>query len=437
MGTISELKKALTHAGDGAELAPYDLDPYLHEELVGAQPLMSLMSILQAEGPTHEYRVRSSHPMGWFEGEVTPANPANGTYARKTVAMKIARIWGSVSGFAQKADEKFINALETELAGSVQGMADVFEYGILHGTADDIGFTGDPYQYSGILPRLFAYAPENVIDGGGAKVTLDMLDQVIAKAAKFRQVKNDPAFWAMGTRMKQVVDGLQSKVQIPLRSQELFDGKLIMGTYAGRPIYETDYLASSEITSSPAVTAAKAAGGELTAGAYKYAISSVTAYGEAVASALSSAATTETTNLKVNLTWTADANAKAYMIWRTEKDANVPYLLDIIPAKTYDSAGTVNGSVETYSDLGTRTLNKSIEPLLTGEQQILFVNTNPVRGAAFVGLIDDMGRQIDGLLNFVELARVKDSYDYMLKNYGALRLVHPNLAGVIRHVKVA
>jgi len=442
VGGGEELRKALETTGDGAALLPYDLDPILHEELLKLQPLAVLFSILPAGSKTHEYNVRSSHPQAWFEGEVTPANAKNSVYARKTVQMKIQRIWGSVSGFAQSMDEGFIDALSTELEGSVEGMANIIEYGLMWGAADDIGFTGDPYQYSGLIPRMFSYAPQNIFDAGGNVVTLDDLDQVIALATGFRGVRGDPKVWLMGTRMKQVVDGLQSKVQIPLTEAVLADGKITMAAYANIPLMETDFIAPAETTTSPEVTATKGATGSLVDDEYFYAISSITAYGEQVAG-VEDSETTETTNNEVNLAWTADAAALLYVIWRglTTGNSNLK-ILDIIPALTYDGAGTVSGSVETYLDdgsidTGSGALLKAVKPLSDGEQSIFLANYNSRRGGAFLGKIDDMGRQTDRLFSFVELARVKDTFDYMLKGYIAARLVHPNLVGMVRHCKLA
>jgi hypothetical protein len=111
-------------------------------------------------------------------------------------------------------------------------------------------------------------------------------------------------------------------------------------------------------------------------------------------------------------------------------------LLDIIPALTYNAEGTVNGTVATYKDTGART-PVAIKPLSTGEQNIFLVNRNSTRGAAILGLVDDMGRPQDQLFRFVELARVKDTYDYMMKGYLASRFVHPNLFALVRHAKLA
>jgi hypothetical protein len=436
MNFQTNLRKALTTSGAGAALLPYDLDPMLHEELLDLQPLATLLETVPAGSKTHEYSVRSSHPAAWFEGELTPANALNSVYARKTVQTKIQRIWGSVSGFAQAMDEAFVDALAAELEGSVEGMANVLEYGSIWGTSTDQGFTGDAYQYSGIVASLFNNAAaSNVIDASGTVVSLSFLDQALAAVAGHRGVRTDPYVWLMGIRMKQVVDGLQTKVQIPLTQMELEDGKIVMAAYGNVPIFETDYLTPASTTSSPSdLAATAAAGGALADDEYFYRIASVTIRGEQIASNEDSA-TTATTNNSVDLTWTADANAYLYFIFRgLATGADNLQLLDIIPAKTYDSAGTVSGTVATYSDEGTKTPIANINPLSAGEQNILIVNRNPRRGAAFVGKVDDMGRAIDQLFSFVELARVKDTFDYMVKGYLALRLIHPNLAGMIRRV---
>lgn len=434
----SELHKALTSSGDGAALVPYDLDSFLEEELLKQQPLAAIIGVLQAESKTHEYTLRTSHPQGWFEGESTPANNKNSVYTRKSVALKIQRIWGSVTGFAQAVDEAFVNALAEELDGSIEGMSNVLEYGAMWGCADDVSYTGDPYQYSGIVPRLFSYASDNIIDAAGAKVTLDMLDQAIAKATGYRGVRGDPKLWVMGQRMRQIVDGLQTRVQIPLTQVELADGKIRMNAYDGIGILESDYIVPAATSTSPSdMTDTAAAGGAMADGDYAYQIASVTMEGEQVAAAATAGATTETTNNSVDLAWTADANALLYMIFRQVGGTGEFNLIDIIPALTYDAAGTVNGAVETYSDEGALTPNANIEPLAAGEQNILLANVNPRRGITFMGKVDDMGRPLDRIFSFVELARTKDTFDYMLKGYLSLRLKHPNLVSMVRHVKLA
>jgi len=434
----TSLRKAILDSSDAAALIPEDLDPILFEELLNLQPLAELLSVAQADGKTHEYSIRSSHPQAWFEGESTPMNQTKSAYVRKTVQLKIQRIWGGVTGFTQAVTEEFIDALETELMGSLTGMADIMEFGALYGAADDIGFTGDAYQYSGILPRMWAYAPGNVVDAGGNKITLDDLDAAIALAAKHRQTRNDPYLWMMGQRMKQVVDGLQTRVQMPLQSMELFDGKLTMAAYDAKPILETDYLVPESTSTSPSDLSATEddGAGSLAADQYFYNISSVTVYGEQIAGTEANVTMTGGSDA-VDLAWTADSNAVLYLIWRGLATGNANLqLLDIIPALSYDSAGTVNGTVTAYKDTGAKT-PVAVKPLSTGEQTILLLNRDARKGVKFLGKIDDMGRQVDSLVSYVPLARVKDTYDYMLKAYMSLKMPYPNLVAQIRHAKLA
>jgi hypothetical protein len=432
--TTFNLKRALTSSGDGAALVPYDLSPVLEEELLALQPLAQLLEVEQAEAKTHEYNVRTSHPRAWFEGETSGRNTKTGAYARKSVQLKIQRIWGSVTGFAQAVDENFIDALAIEIEGSLEGMADAIEYGVLFGAADDVDFTGDAYQYSGIVTRVFADAPENVLDAAGAKIELDMLDQLLEKTKRHRQTRRDPGMFFMGIRMKQIVDGLQAKVQLPLQEAQLFDGKITMAAYADNPLFETEMMVPGD--SSPALTSALASGGTLTdAVAYQHAIASVTMDGESVASALSTARTAGTGDNTVNLTWTADPEAVLYYVFR-KAGAGDAQLIDVIPALTYNSDGEAIGVVEAYSDDGSKSAISQVKPLATGNQQVVLCNRNPRRGATIMSKVDDMG-QPAGMVNFVETARVKDTYDYFLKSYLTLRMRYPNLFAVLRNVAIS
>lgn len=435
MAFKSELKKALETTGDGAALVPYDLEEFLEEELLKLQPLAQLVDVIQAESKTHEYNVRTSHPQAWFEGESTPANSKNSAYTRESVQLKIQRIWGSVTGFAQTVDEKFIDALAAELEGSLEGMANIMEYGLMWGAADDRDFSGDAYQYTGIIPRLFSDAPSNVIDAGGAKVSLDHLDQAMAQAAGYRGVRQDPKLWVMGIRMKQIVDGLQTRIQIPLTSVTLADGKVDMAAYDRTAILESDFIVPGTFAVTN-LAAVAGSGGSLPNDTYDYRVASVTVFGEQEATAAAGAVTLAAGEGAVDLSWDADANAVLYMIFRQTGGAGDFQLIDIIAAQTYDAEGTVNGTVETYTDDGSQTA-KAIKPLESDEQNILLANVNPTRGAAFVGKVDDMGRPVERLFRFVELARVKDTYDYLVKSYLALRIKHPNLFSMVRHVKTS
>lgn len=428
MAIKQELRKALdtSTTNGGNNLLPYDLEPALNEELLKLQPLAELIPVVPAGGKTHEFTLRTSHPMGWFEGEATGANNQSSTYTRKSTMLKIQRIWGSVTGFAQAMDEPFIDALTTELEGSLEGMSNILEFGCLWGASDDL-WSGDAYQYSGLMAHVFKNAPSNVIDAGG-KISLDALDQAVAKVSAFRQSRNDPKMWMMGLRMRQIVDGLQTRVSMPLTQTVLGDGRFVMANYFNAPILETDFVVPEATTTSPAATATQGdnAEGTLAAATYTYQIASVTAFGEQVAGTASAGIVADATHLHIHVTWTHDDNARLYYIFR-KKDAGAFQLLDIIPALTYKADGALDSVVEEYIDKGAKT-PVAVEPLADGEQNILLINRSPERGVAFLGKVDDMGRKIDRLFSYVELARVKDTYDYMIKGYLGLRVKYTNTA---------
>lgn len=428
------LRKALDSV-DSAVLRSEDLDPVLHEELVEKQPLLSLFDVEQADGKVHEYRKIASHPKGWFEGESTPANARKGTYSREAVQLKILRNWGEVTGFNQAVTKKDLDMLAQEIDLSLQGVSDIIEWSTLYGVADDYDFTGDAYQFTGILPVIYSETPTHVFNGAGGKITLAMLDELI-DAIDYRGMDGDPKFFTMAGNMKTVVDGLQTKVQMLVSSAELFDGKFTMGTYDGLPIFKTNMVKSgtSGVTGLGAADGGGSGTGALNE-VYGYRVASVTFEGEQVA--VAEATVTPTADHEVDVTWTADADAYAYMIFREPTTGAAGHkLVDIIPAKTYDSAGTVNGVVELWVDTDFSVEIAEVEPLETGEQIILLSNASNRNGASYLGMVDSMGVAVDSMVSYVPLARTKDSYDFMLKSYLTMKIVNPALFAVLRNVKI-
>ncbi len=434
---LTALRKALVSA-DTVDLRSEDLDPVLHEELVEKQPLISLFGLKQADGKTHEFRKVTSHPKGWFEGEVTPANNRKGTYTRDSVQLKILRNWGSVSGFNQAVTEKDLDALALEIDLSLQGIGDIIEWSTLYGSSGDLddAFTGDEYQFTGLLPMIYSeVSATNILDVAGGKVSLDDLD-VMLDMVDYRGTDGDPKFFGMSSRMKQIVDGLQTKVQMNLEQMELFDGKFTMGSYDQKPIFKTNMLKAG---TTGVTSLAAAEGSDVSSGAanseYGFRVSSVSFSGECVA--VAEDAVTPTADYDVDLTWTADSDAYLYMIWVEPAGGGGYDLIDIIPALTYDSEGTVNGTVEAYTYADFSQIDENIQPLESGEEIIILSNASDRNGASYLGLVDSMGQSVDSMVSYVPLARTKDTYDFMLKSYMAMKIVNPALFAVARHVKLA
>lgn len=124
-----ELRKALltTASGSGSPLVPEDLEPVLVEYLYKISPLTAMLPVKRANGATHEFNRRDGVPSAWFEGELASTTQQTSSYSRNTVQVKILRTGGGVSGFARAAMRRFIDALEAEITGAVEGMADAIE----------------------------------------------------------------------------------------------------------------------------------------------------------------------------------------------------------------------------------------------------------------------------------------------------------------------
>jgi HK97 family phage major capsid protein len=436
---MEQLQKALLQStGDGVHLAPQDLNPMLMEYLGRLSPLYGMIAKKQAEGRTHEYTARTALPGAWFEGEVTTPAPAASGYTRKSVQLKILRIAGGVSGFQQAVSQKFIDALESEIIGSLEGFANMLEWSTVYGDA-----AADPYQFSGLDANIRSDATAskavsaggNILDVGGV-IDLSALDTMIDVAHATRAADRDPKVFLMSQQMISKVSGLQTRVNREVPMIE-FEGGFRFASYRGVPIVPSSYVRPSGVTTSPNIAAAKAAGGALADATYHYRIASVTDLGEQLIGGTANA-TTETTNNTVNLTWTADANAKQYKIYRgAAATAADMALLDVIAAKTYNGEGAVSGTVAAYADAGAKTPNTAIKPLSTGEEQLMLVNTSDVRGLQFVGMMSPLGEQTSTFVTYIPLATRKSAFEYMIEAFMAAMVPYPTLHVVARRAKLA
>lgn len=430
---MDSLEKALnTATASGQALLAQDLEPALVEYLGRYMPLWGMIPRGQADSKTHEYTKRTGVPSAWVEGEATAPGVTSGSYARESVQLKILRTWGSVTGFQQKMSEKFINALRTEIDGSVEGLADLIEYSLLWGD------TTDAYQFSGLetFMRNDATARANNVFDLNAVITLTDLDNMLDATEGFRGLDRDPKMFIASRQMISKITGLQTKIQRTVQEVE-FEGGFRMATYRGVPLVPSGFVRPAATTTSPAVTATAAAGGTLADDEYFYRIASVTLYGEQLIGDEDSA-TTATTNNSVALTWTADANARLYKIYRgTVTGADNLDLIASIPAKTYNADGSVASNVAAFTDDGSYTALTQFVPQSAGEESIFLVNGNPERGSKLVGALSPIGEKIDNFVTFTELARVKSTFDYMIESFMALQVPYPSVHAMARRVRIA
>lgn len=440
----SELKKALTaSSASGTALIPEDLEPMIRANLLELSPLTSMVPVVRADGNIHRVVRRTAHNAGaWFEGEMTDASYNQSTYARRSVEMKILRTHGQASDFQVSAARSFTDVMADEIESATEGLADLFEYSTIWGHGDDLSFTGDAYQYTGLYGWLLNDSPtDNVIDADGTITLSDLDDLLDVTKNKYRNVRDMQYLFLMSPQMNSKVTGLQTLIRRAVPSIS-FEGGFEMETYRGVPILKSGFVRPAGTTTSPAVTAAVAGTGggfALGDGLYRYKIASITLYGEQVAGTADSDTVTTATHDTVDLSWTADANAKLYAIYRTlagEADADANYdLIDIIAAKTYNSDGSVNTNVAAYSDTGLTGLS-NIHPMASGDETIFLVGLGQRQGLSRPVLSPEVGEPMDALVNYVTLTETTDSLQFRLKSYHAVQVPWGELHGAVRRVTV-
>ena len=441
----SELRKALTaSSASGTALIPEDLEPMIRANLLELSPLTSMVPLVRADANYHRVVRRTAHnDSAWFEGEMTDASYDQSTYARRSVEVKILRTHGQVSDFMVSSSRSFTDVMVDEIESATEGLADLFEYSTVWGFGDDLPHSGDAYQYSGI----YAWALEDgntdsILDLDGT-VTLTAMDSVMdATMHAYRNVRDMQWLWLMSPQMNSKVTGLQTLIRRAVPTLT-FEGGFEMETYRGVPILKTGFTRPAGTTTSPAVTAAVAGTGggfALGDGLYRYKIASITLYGEQVAGTADSDTVTTATHDTVDLTWTADANAKLYAIYRTlagEADADDNYdLIDVIAAKTYNADGSVNTSVAAYSDTGL-TGDSNVHPLASGDEHIFLVGLGQRQGVSRPVLVPEIGEPMDALVNYVPLTETTDSLQFRLKSYHTLQVPWGQLQGMIRRVSTS
>lgn len=437
----SELRKALTaSSSSGTALIPEDLEPMIRANLLELSPLTRMVPIVRADGNIHRVVRRTAHNTGaWFEGEMTDASYNESTYARRSVEVKILRTHGQASDFMVSSARSFTDVLADEIESATEGLADLFEYSTIWGMGDDLSFTGDAYQYSGLYGWLLNDAAStNVVDPDGT-VTLTHLDTLLDLTMhKYRNVRDMQWLFLMSPQMNSKVTGLQTLIRRAVPSIQ-FEGGFEMETYRGVPILRSGFVKPS---SSLALTSATVTGTGGTIGlgdgAYRWKIAAITLYGEQVSGAMATDTVVAATHDYVALAWTADANAKAYAIYRTgagEADDDDNYdLIDIIAAKTYNADGSVSGNVASYNDDGSQTPLTTVHPLGTGEECIFLVGLGQRQGLSRPVLTPTVGEPMDALVNYVPLVETTDSVQFRLKSYHTVQVPWGSLHGVVRRV---
>lgn len=339
----------------------------------------------------------------------------------------------------QKTTERWVNALQESVETSVEGLANTIEWLLLYGDKD-----ADSYQFDGVMSEILgdSTAKGSILTGGNvydlnAAFTLTHLDKMLDRAKGYRGGNSDSHLILASRDMISRISGLQTRISREVPMVE-YEGGFVMSTYRGVPILPTDIVQPAGSTTSPQVSAAAAAGGSLADDEWFYTISSVTLAGEQAPNATPDSATTATTNNSVDLTWTADANAKLYYIWRgTTATVADMRLLAVIPAKTYDSVGNLSTNTAAWSDEGTLTPNSAVAPLDVGENIFVVNIDRGERGMKMLGAVSPLGDPIDEYFTYTPLATTNSAFRFMIEGFIAAKIPYPTSLVVARRAKLA
>ncbi len=430
--TREELLLSLdTGAGSGGPLIPEDLNPTIVELVRWLSPLTAMVKVERANGLTHQFNQRTVLPAAAFEGENALTAQSNSTYVRATVELKVIRSKGSVTGLLQAASQKFTNALKKEIEGAAKAMARLIEFGLLWGN------TTDAYQYNG----ADAVITTNRIDWN-AVASLGLLDDMLDRVENAGAAM-DPKCFIMSPQMNSKVSGLQTQIRKSVNVGQIeFPGGLIMNTYRDVPILRSSYCRPTGTMG--AITAADSgvAGSLVAATAYNWRVAPVTIYGEQIASP-STAHTTGGGITSVLVSFAGYAGALLYKVYRTigAGAAGTEKLVAVIPSLLYDGNGTVVGLVASYNDgvadasLGADSPYDAAGGGNDVMETIFLIDLDLDNSLGIYGLLNMQGDPVADLIQFLPLARVKDSEDFLLVSYHAPAWKAERFSALARRVR--
>jgi len=418
MGKMREELLLLLDTATGAALIPEDLEKVLTDLVKWNAPFTRMLTLVKANGLTHQFNQITAIPNGQFEGENAVTVISNSTYNRATVQLKVMRVKGRVSGLAQAASAAYINAWKQELMSSAKSMGRNIEYGLLWGNLVD------QYQYNGADTSIVT----NRIDHN-AQGSLALLDQMIDNAHN-QGAQMDPFVFVMSPSMVSRMSGLQTEIRksIAVESVE-FPGGFRMGTYRDIPMMPSSFCRPSSQMGALGLASSATAGNLVVGQAYRHRVSAVTFFGEQSASAAAAPTTILGGHGSIDITFTAVANAQLYKVYRSAAAgiAGSEFLSQVVPAKTYDGNGTVTGAVVAINDgIIDASLSATDKPYdievagVSGrDETIFFIDVDPIQGVNIAGLINPQGASVDQFVQHIPLAVITDAMDFLLTSYHA------------------
>jgi hypothetical protein len=402
-----------------------DIEKAIQVMIFSQEPLLDSIIQKPAYADSVKWKKILTGPTAKAEGENAVTPGSDFTSGQGTADLKIVRSKGSVTGLAQAATQKTIDLFQEDLTLRTAAMREAIIGYTLFGNK-----TADPYQYDG-LDTLVQTVRSNV----AADVETDHLDELIDSIpAKWRS----KMVFNMSSKMLSAVSKLDTDVRKNITEIEYMGGRR-MSKYRGIPINESDYCRPTSTMATLASVSGVAAGGVLVPGStYRYRMAAVTQYGEQWASPEKSQVVGGGHN-SITITFTAVAGAILYKVYRTAENglAGTEKLHAVIAANTYDCDGTITGVVTSFVDKVNVLSGTDICLDATDvDETIQLVNLDSNVGIAMYGMRNQAGQDIKTMVQYLPLARTKDSEDYLLLSYHVAAIYNEQLHGIARRVRV-
>jgi hypothetical protein len=418
-------------AGDApySPLVPQHLERIITNTILRLSPEMALVELEYAPQKYHEFDRLTALPrfVGPM-GEMGVTQESHGAYDRKSIELKIIRGKMRVSNFLQDTSKGFIDAVNAESENGLQSHIYNLITMLYFGNA-----AANKYAFDG-LDRHIATNRLNNAQGGVVPTSLAFLDDLI-DANMTRQGFNHKKVFVMTPKMQSLVSRLLTNVYKQQTSVEV-DGGWRMMTYRDIPILVTSALIPQPVLplgSSDPVPKMTVTG----TGNGKFArVSAINWDGECLASDAVACAT--------GLAWTPIEGAHLYKIYGGT-NADVCKLVAVVPAWTYDSAGTpvarvagvditgdismLNPAMMLVAPAGildgpttsvTTAMAADIPKVATGgviPEDVLLWDLDKYQGLGKVVYTNQGGDKFQGLVTLEPLARDDDNIPFLIKSY--------------------
>lgn len=279
----AELQEALTAAGV-APLIQKIIDPLLLEYQRRYSPLLRMIPTKKISSTVYYFNRRTNRAPGGFVTDGGARPMGNSLYEQFQFTIKQLQAVGGVTGFAQEVTRDQIGDLRAqEIASCMQGLLWDIEMAMLWGCAGATA-NGPWPQFDGLDTMVNQFTTsgsnmQNVIDAGGAALSLGLLDQVIDMTetnAAMPVWSSEWMFVCSPTAIGKLVQ-LETPLQRFLGQTEVAAG-LNVSTYRDIPLVKSTFLSSRVSVQMPAITITNSAsGGSLAAGTYYYVVEPVIA----------------------------------------------------------------------------------------------------------------------------------------------------------------